>query len=376
MALKKGTVLPILVLALVSAGVAQEKGGNDETGPYEVVPNWPQPLHGTAPGSWGWGRTASVWAESADRVFVFQDGELPILERPIGDGGVPVRPAASAADRGEKRMEHILLIVDREGKLLDAWEQHNHLFVRPHSVKINPYDPERHVWLIDDGAHSVYKFTNDGKQLVMRLGEFKVPANDEKHFGRPTSIAFFPNGDFVISDGYVNTRVIKFNKDGKYLTSWGMKGEAGSETRPGYMNTVHGIAVDKQGRVYVSDRSNRRIQVFDANGRHLDTWANIRFPLSIAMSADQHLWVNDGLAQKFLKFDLSGRLLYSWGTFGGEPGQMWGVHGFSVDNEGNLYTAEVWGGRAQKFRPKRFADRSKLIGPLFDTTPASARTGR
>lgn len=193
---------------------------------------------------------------------------------------------------------------------------------------------------------------------------------------RPTSIAFFPNGDFVVTDGYVNTRVVKFNKDGKYLTSWGMKGEAGKETRPGYMNTVHGVAVDKQGRVYASDRSNGRIQVFDSNGRHLDTWPNIRFPLSIAMSADQHLWVNDGLAQKFLKFDLMGRLLYSWGTFGGEPGQMWGVHQFSVDNEGNLYTAEVWGGRAQKFRPKPGADRSKLIGALFDTTPAPSRTSR
>lgn len=376
MALKKWAVLPVVVLALTAASVAQEKGGNDETGPYEAVPNWPQPLHGTEPGSWGWGRTAAVWAESADRVFVFQDGELPILKRPIGDGGVPVRPAASAADRGEKRMEHILLIFNREGKLIDSWEQHNSLFVRPHSVKISPYDPERYVWLIDDGAHSVYKFTNDGKRLVMRLGEFKVPGNDDKHFGRPTSIAFFPNGDFVISDGYVNTRVVKFNKDGKYLTSWGMRGESGKETRPGYMNTVHGIAVDKQGRVYVSDRSNRRIQVFDSNGRFLDAWPNIRFPLSIGMSADQYLWVNDGLAQKFLKFDLNGRLLYSWGTFGGEPGQMWGVHGFNVDNEGNLYTAEVWGGRAQKFRPKPGADRSKLIGPLFDTTPGPARTSR
>ena len=375
MQVKKWAVLPLVLLALASAGIAQEKGGNDETGPYEVVPNWPQPLHGTAPGSWGWGRTAAVWAESADRVFVFQNGELPILERPIGTGGVPVRPAASASDRGENRMEHILLIFDREGQLIDSWEQHNHLFVRPHAVKISQYDPERHVWLVDDGAHTIYKFTNDGKQLVMRLGEFKVPGNDETHFARPTSIAFFPNGDFVVSDGYVNSRVVKFDKDGTYLTSWGMKGESGKETRPGYMNTVHGIAVDNQERVYVSDRSNRRIQVFDANGRHLDTWPNIRFPLSIAMAADQHLWVNDGLAQKFLKFDLNGRLLNSWGTFGGEPGQMWGVHAFSVDNEGNVYTAEVWGGRAQKFRPKPGADGARLIGPLFETTPAPTPTG-
>lgn len=370
MKLQKWAVLVTVVVALASVGLAQEKGGNDETGPYEVVVGWPQPLHGTAPGSWSWGRTAGIWPESPDRVFVFQQGELPVLERPIGTGGVPVRPAASEADAGKSRLEHFLLIFNRDGKLIDSWEQHNSLFVRPHSVKISPYDPERHVWLIDDGAHSIYKFTNDGKKLVMRLGEFKVPGNDQAHFNRPTGIAFFPNGDFVISDGYVNTRVVKFNKDGKFLLTWGMKGEAGKETRPGYMNTVHGIVVDKNGRVYVNDRSNGRIQVFDANGRFLDVWPRIRFPLSLAMSQDQYLWVNDGLAQKFLKFDLNGRLLYSWGTFGGEPGQMWGVHQFATDSEGNLYTAEVWGGRPQKFRPKPGADRSKLIGPLFEGTPA------
>ena len=130
---------------------------------------------------------------------------------------------------------------------------------------------------------------------------------------------------------------------------------------------MHGIAIDAQERVYVSDRGNQRIQVFDAGGGHLDTWPGIRFPLSMGMARDQNLWVNDGNIGRFLKFDLKGRLLFNWGTFGHRPGQMWGVHAFSTDSEGNLYTAEVWGGRAQKFRPKPGADPTQLIGPL-DTT--------
>jgi sugar lactone lactonase YvrE len=371
-----------------SRAVQEEKGGNDETGPYEVVPNWPKPLHGSKPGDWSWGRTAAIFAESPDRVFVLQSGELPILERPVLPGGLPARAAASMQTGpdsprvGQGRWEHILMIFNRDGDLIDSWEQHNALFVRPHAIRISPYDPERHVWVVEDGAHSIYKFTNDGKRRVMTLGEFKVPGNDRSHFNRPTDIAFFPNGDFLVSDGYVNTRVVKFDKNGKYLTEWGKpnpEGQSGqylaptlggppfSDRVPFELNTVHGVAIDAMQRVYVSDRGNRRIQVFDANGKHLDTWPNIRFPLSMRISKDQHLWVNDGDVGRFLKFNLDGKLLATWGTFGAQPGMLWGVHAFSTDQEGNVYTAEVWGGRAQKFRPKKNGDPSRLIGPLSDT---------
>jgi hypothetical protein len=129
------------------------------------------------------------------------------------------------------------------------------------------------------------------------------------------------------------------------------------------MNTVHAIAIDKNRRIYISDRSNSRIQVFDENGKFLDVWPNVRRPYAFLMSADQHLWVSDGTTQKFLKFDLTGKLLFTWGTFGQFPGGFWGVHQFSVDSEGSLYTADVHVGRAQKFRPKPGATKSQLIGP-------------
>jgi peptidylamidoglycolate lyase len=344
-----------------------QKGGGDETGPYELVANWPQNPCG--PG-YQVGSTAGIFAESPDRVFIFQRGCLP--EQKDGSFGepqslVPSRNASgydlSAKDPARHpRWDHNLYIVNRDGKMIDSWEQHNHLFVRTHKVLINPYDPEKHVWLVDDGAHQLHKITNDGKKIVMTLGEFKVPGNDEKHFARPTDIAWLPDGTFFVSDGYTNTRVVKFDRNGKFLLTWGQRGNPPNETRPNYMNTVHSIAIDKNRRVYVADRANSRIQIFDENGKFLDMWTDIKRPYYIYMSADQHLWIADGITQKFLKFDLAGKLLNSWGTFGAFPGGFWGVHQFSVDNEGNLYTADVHVGRPQKFRPRRGVDAARLVG--------------
>lgn len=337
-----------------------EKGGDDIAGPYEVVAGWPENVCG--PGYQG-GSASGVFPETPDRVFVFQRGCLPEIE----PGEVVPDRNASGFDLSQKdpvrhpRWDHSLVIFNRDGKMVESWEQHNGLFVRPHRVKINPYDPERHVWLIDDGAHSIYKFTNDGKQLVMRLGEFRVQGEDETHFGRPTDVAWLPDGTFFVSDGYTNTRVVKFDANGKYLTSWGERGEAGKETRPNYFNTVHGVAIDSQRRVYVGDRANGRVQVFDENGKYLNEWYT-KFPYYIYMSGDEHLWVGDGHTQKILKYDLAGRLLFSWGTFGNMPGGIWGPHQFSVDSEDNFYVADVHVGRVQKFRPKPGVNPALLVG--------------
>ena len=173
--------------------------------------------------------------------------------------------------------------------------------------------------------HQVFEFTHDGKQLVRTLGEHGVQGEDNKHFGRPTDIAWLPDGTFFISDGYVNTRVVKFDRNGKYLMTWGSKGSG-----PGQFNLPHSIDIDAQRNVYVADRSNSRIQIFDENGKYLREWDNIRSPYHILITADQHLWVADGVTNKFLKYDLNGKLLYSWGTYGSFPGAFWGVHQFSV----------------------------------------------
>jgi peptidylamidoglycolate lyase len=353
-------------IALLTVGgfaqTPQQKGGGDITGPYDLVTGWPQNWCGAG---YQIGSTSGIWAESPDRVIIFARGCLPVLDD-VGDP-VPTRNASgydlSQTDpTRHPRWDHIVNFVDRNGRLIESWEQHNKMFVRPHRIIVSPYDPDRHIWLVDDGAQMIYKFTRDGK-LVMSLGEFKVAGNDDKHFGRPTDIAFLPDGTFFISDGYTNTRVVKFDRTGKYVTAWGMKGTPPTETRPNYMNTVHAIVADKQRRLYVSDRANHRIQIFDENGKFLDLWPNVPLPYSLLMTDDQFLWSASGQTQKFTKYDLNGRLLSSWGTFGTMPGAFWGVHQFHVDAESNLYTADVHVGRPQKFRPRAGVDRSLLIGP-------------
>jgi sugar lactone lactonase YvrE len=380
---------PAFVLAAVFAAVlvsapvpAQQKGGEDFTGPYDAVPNFPEHI---APKGYTWGSQAGVFAESPNRIFIASRGELLLPAIPPAAyngyyGTIDDKQTMNGASRRETPpdvMRNCIVVVDGNGKVLESWTQWDHLFVGggdaelgrgPHAIKISPYDPARRVWVVDDVRQQVFVFSNDGKKLLMTLGVAGVAGEDDKHFGRPTDIAFLPDGSFVVSDGYTNTRVVKFDKNGKYLMAWGTKGSG-----PGQFNGPHGIAADKNGRVYVSDRGNHRIQVFDENGKFLDQWPDIRSPFAIYMSGDQHLWVADGATDKFIEYDLNGKFLYAWGNHGTTPGTFWAVHGFSVDSDGNLYAAETYGGRTQKLRPKPGADPSKLVGvpvPLMAKTPA------
>ena len=355
-------VLIAVSLASVPSLIGQEKGGGDETGAYQVVEGWLKPL----PNHDGWvpGPITAIFAESPDRVFVIQRGELPLPERvkpgPGAMFGAPGRSASSAVSQA--RREHYILVADRNGTVVESWTQWDKLWEGsrgPHHIKINPYDPEKHVWIIDDDLHQVLEFTNDGKKLVMTIGERLVAGNDSGHFGRPTDIAWLPDGTFFITDGYINARVLKFDKNGKFLMTWGTPGSAPGQ----FKSPVHAVAIDNERRLYVADRGNSRIQVFDEHGKFLDQWPNIRDPWHVHVATDQSIWVSDGQTNKFLKFDRSGQLLYSWGTFGQFPGGLWGVHQFSVDQEGNLYTAEAYHGRAEKFRPKPGADPANVIAP-------------
>lgn len=390
------------------AAIAGEKGGQDFDGPYEVVADWPKPMS-QLPGheKWTWGTVDGVFAESPNRVFVFQRGELPLLKRPVNTplpdfgpslsfpvNGEPFRnagqgPVSSPPGPEEEhldwkgkygvdgRWEHCLVVLDADGNIVEAWTQWDKLFKHPHAVFINPYDPDKNVWLVDDGRSAIYKFSNDGKKLLQTLGIPNERGDDDKHFARPTFLAWLPDGTMFVSDGYVNTRVVKFDKNGKYLTAWGQKGTPPNEMRPGYFNTVHGVAVDPITRhVYVTDRENDRTQVFDENGKFLDQWSYGTVPSGdghdrgvyfLYMSADRHLWAADASTSKILEYDLQGHFLYSWGTHGDWPGSMWGVHEMSVDQDGNLYVAEVEAGRVQKFRPRKGVNPKLLIGPPFRT---------
>jgi hypothetical protein len=381
-----------------TAPVAGEKGGQDVFGAYDVAPNWPKPLS-QLPGHerWTWGAGQSVFAESPNRVFILQRGELPVVERPktikVAPSiefplfRLPIRDATTASPPGalfgpdgktpgndldvgmpgvDYRWEHNIIVVNANGDIIEDWTQWDKMLRRPHAVYISPYDSQKNVWIVDDYRHAIFKFTNDGKKLLQTIGEPNVPGADDKHFYRPTFMAWLPDGTFFVADGYQNTRVVKFDKDGKYLTTWGQRGTP-PEKRPGYFNNVHGIAVDPQTRrVFVNDRNNGRVQVFDENGKYLDEWSfGPRPPSDIHMfiiTSDRFLWAADRGTSKLLKYDLNGRFLYSWGTWGDFPGSFWGVHGLSVDQEGNVYTAAVDSGGAQKFRPRKGANPALLLG--------------
>ena len=388
------------------AAVPGQNGGQDAFGAYDVQVGWPKdvadlPGHG----DWTFGAGQSVFAESPDRVFYLQRGELPNVDAPAlttlpdlgpsamypptgvwrnatraslpangGTGGSAEEGVSSWIERGgrlgvDARWEHCILVFDREGNVIEAWTQWDSMLQRPHYVAINPYDPEKHVWIIDDHKHMIHKFTNDGKTLVQSIGTYGVPGADETHFNRPTFMSWFPDSSFVVADGYNGTRVVKFDVDGNYLISWGEEGTNDYETRPAHWNNVHGIAVDPAtSRVFVNDRGNRRIHVFDENGEYLYEWSVGDRPANVHMfiiTADGHLWAADRGTHKILKYDLEGNFLYSWGAYGEYPGGIAGVHGMSVDQEGNLYLAQVDNkGGVQKFTPREGANPDYLVGTV------------
>ena len=226
--------------------------------------------------------------------------------------------AGDDSDRGKIGVdflwENYIVVINRAGDIVETWKQWDKMLRRPHSVYISPYDPQKHVYVVDDYRHSIFKFTNDGKTLVKTIGEPNVHASDDKHFYRPTFMAFQVDGSFYVADGYANTRVVKFDKNDNYVTAWGERGEAGKETRPGYFNNVHGVAVDPGTReVYVNDRDNRRIQVFDENGKFIRMWSLRRGDPALDLhfvhiDADRRLWVYDQVTQKLAQFDREGRL--------------------------------------------------------------------
>ena len=334
------------------------KGGEEISGPYEVVPDWPKPLHS----DWAMGRVAGVYAESPDRIYVATTGELPahLYERAWGPQYISkFIPALGEQTTKIGRYEHMLVVFDRNGKMIESWTQWDSKFKSPNRLLLSPYDAERHIWIVDQGGtrggSAVLKFTHDGKKLEMEITEKDVPGTDKDRFNAQ-DMTWLPNGDFFVTGG---DWVIKFSKDGKYLSKFGGKGN-----RPGELNGTHGIQIDSKRRIIVADRGNSRIEVFDENGKYLDQWPNLPAPYCIRLSKDgQHLWVSDGYTQRFGKYDLNGRLVSAstWGTFGVVPGAIWGPHYFDVDSEGNLYVAEDYNARVQKFRPRKDADPEKLI---------------
>jgi peptidylamidoglycolate lyase len=243
----------------------------------------------------------------------------------------------------------ILEIDGLTGKLIKSWGEN--CFIMPHGLTV---DNENNVWVTDVGLHQIFKFTHDGT-LLLKIGESGIPGNDSLHFNMPTDIAVCKDGSFYVSDGYGNSRIVKFSKTGKYLFEWGKKG-----TGKGEFDTPHGIDLDGDGNVYVADRENNRIQKFNAFGNFIDVWknpdANQLYALTIEKNSNKiyaidYLTISDTVIRGsdivFLnsKFNLNDRL----GRSGGYDGHVCRYHDIAVDKNGNLYVGDILGNNIQKF---------------------------
>jgi len=344
----KATVSSLLLAALLTVPTAsQETGGLDPAAPYDVVVNWMKPIE---PGVTTY--VVGVFAESPNRILVQSTGATPGEQ--IGATYRTFNPKAPGS-----KLDHLMLVLDRNGKVVEEWREWFPLWGNPHAARVNPYDGDRHVWFLDREAQQIFEFTRDGKKLVRTLGEKGVAAADAKHFGRPADIAWLPDGTFFVADGYQNRRIVKFDKNGNYVTAWGSEGKGPGQ----FGGTVHCVAVDaKARRVYACDSANQRVQVFDDNGRFLAQWM-VPGVSRILVTEDGSAWmISTGEAGRIEKRDADGKLLTFWGTFGTLPGGFNNAHDFSVDSDGNLYIVQAQNYRVEKYVPKANADRNRLIG--------------
>jgi DNA-binding beta-propeller fold protein YncE len=235
------------------------------------------------------------------------------------------------------------------------------LFVRPHGLYV---DAEGNVWVTDgegpDGVdprrdgkgHRVMKFSPDG-EVLMTLGTAGVAGDGPNEFNQPSAVVVAPNGDIFVADGHggqSNARIVKFSKDGAYLKAWGHKG-----TGPGEFSAPHAIAIDAQGRVFVGDRGNNRIQIFDQDGNFLDEWTQFGNPSGVYIDGNDILYVTEiGMnslqgpdwKQGVRIGDVAGGVVT---TFIGDPDERSTQEGVTADAAGNVYASLTIGMALRKY---------------------------
>jgi hypothetical protein len=350
----KPCVTGLLVLLLSPGAFAQQSA---PTIPFESVSNplkLPQDLY--------LGEVTGVAVNSKGHIFV--------LSR--GNSTGPAYAAAAAQ----------LLEFGSDGKFIREIGKNLYAWSFAHAVRI---DKDDNIWCVDKGSDMIVKFNPEGR-VVMVFGR-KQEASDEatgplKHptpplpaedgrFRQPTDVAWDPAGNIYISDGYVNSRVAKIDKNGNWIKSWGDRG-----SKPGEFNTPHSIAADAQGNVYVADRFNRRIQVFDTDGKFLRAItidvpfdpntppaignkpdpaatsgtfaAGAPWTVCITPGPNQVLYSSDAYPGRVYKLSLDGKVLGVLGESGKQPKQFGWVHEIACPSENELYVAELLNWRVQR----------------------------
>jgi DNA-binding beta-propeller fold protein YncE len=295
---------------------------------YEVVEGWAK-----LPEGWEFKDVGAVAVDSKDNVYVFNRGEHPMM------------------------------VFDRDGKFLRSWGEGG--FPRAHGIHID----NDILYLTDDGGHFVRKCTLEGK-VLLELGVPGKPADymSGKPFHRCTHTALSPKGEIYVSDGYGNAKIHKYSPDGKLLLSWGEPG-----TDPGQFNIPHNIVTDAEGWVYVADRENHRVQVFDGKGKYETQWVNMHRPCGLYCCGGKkptfligelgssipitRNWPNIGPRLTFV--DAKGKTLARLGGEAGpglEPGKFVAPHGLAMDSRGDIYVGEV----SYTEYPRLFPDRMPI----------------
>src|SRR6202521_1348174 len=281
---------------------------------YRIVEDWAK-----MPDGWSFKEVGAVGVDAKDNVYVFNRGEHPVM------------------------------VFDREGKFLRSWGEGQ--YPRAHGVHMGPDDS---IYLTDDGGHFMRKCSLDGKVLLeLGIPGKPAPYMSGEPFHRCTHTALSPTGEIYVSDGYGNARVHKYTPAGKLLMSWG-----GPGTDPGEFNIVHNITCDGDGWVYVADRENHRVQVFDGNGKYETQWNNLHRPCGLYCCRGKTptfvigelgpgMRVNlkaPNLGPRLSIVDAQGKLIARLGGKEGaglEPGKFIAPHGLALDSKGDIYVGEV-----------------------------------
>ena len=271
---------------------------------YRLIPGWPRLPAGTE-----LGQVTGVAGDSERRIYVVS------------------------------RQRRSVFVFDRDGDLMDRWGEDT--FTNPHGICVGA---DGSVYITDIDDHTVRRFTPEGR-LLRTVGTVGQEGEEGRPFHRPTGVAIAPSGELYVSDGYSGSWVHRFSEEGELIGSWG-----GSGAGPGQFDLPHGVCVGRDGRVWVADRGNGRIQVFSPDGEFLTQWTGMDLPCSLFIDEDGVVYVPE-LTHRLSIFDPGGRLLARWQDWGGEmPGRLVAPHTAWVDSNGHLYVSEVLEGqRVQKF---------------------------
>ena len=338
--MKKLYFLAVLIICLLLYYflISPKTGkGNDPFTRYELVKDWPQ-----LPSGFVLGNPTGIGIDSNQNIFVFHRA---YRKWPANN----IMPDSNISS-------NTILMLDREtGKIIKSWGAD--LFIMPHGLTVDKWD---NIWVTDVALHQVFKFSHDGV-LLMKLGEAKISGTDAAHFNLPTDVAVTDDGSFYVSDGYGNSRIVKFSAEGKYLFEWGKKGNGESE-----FNIPHAISLDEKGNVYVADRENKRVQIFDAAGKFLKQYADNSYGsvCSVIFDKPRHqlIAVDDDLFFKLkhrgsdvMIFDTTGKIQTRFGRSGLYKGNTCWYHDATVDDKGNIYIGDILGNNIHKF--------SKIVSP-------------